>query len=377
MNKTYVFSAPGRTEIGGNHTDHQSGCVLAAAVNLEIVAEVIPNNLNRIRIKSDRYMAFSIDLADLNVHSVEKNTAAALVRGVAAAFVERGAQIKGFDAIVHSNVIPGRGLGTSAAFTVLIGTILNEMFCDKQYSKTEIAQMCQYAEKVFFGKLCGLMNHMISALGGMVFIDFENAKAPKIERLDVDLNALGYALCIIDCGANHIDLANEYETIPGEMKEICNFLGKEVLREIPETEFFEALPKLRKIVPDRAILRAIHIYQENKRVIKEMECLKNKDLEHFFELVKESGRSSWMYLQNIIPTGAIEHQEMGLTLALCDVLLKEQGAYRVHGDGFIGTVQAYVPIDKVDMFKAKIENVLGKDSCQILNICSQGGVRIE
>lgn len=376
MEKNYVFSAPGRTEICGNHTDHQCGCVLAAAVNLETVAEVHLNGTNTIMVQSQGYAAVKVDLDDLGVREEEKNTTAALIRGVASRFVQRGASLKGFDAVVNSTVLPGSGLSSSAAFEVLFGTILNELFFDKKLSAVEIAQFGQYAENVYFGKPCGLMDQMASSVGSLVFIDFENPVDPKIEKVSFDLAAAGYALCIIDSGADHADLTDEYAAIPAEMKQVCTFFGKEVLRQIPRDEFMKAIPELRKTVSDRAVLRAMHIYQENERVVKLVQALKDADVDAFLNLIKESGRSSWMYLQNITPAGSVAHQEVAVALAMCDTLLQGKGAYRVHGGGFAGTVQAFVPLNMLDSFKTDIEAVLGQDACHVLNIREQGGIRL-
>lgn len=374
---TYFFSAPGRTEISGNHTDHQHGCVLAAAVNLETVAEVLIMDDPVILIHSEGYAPVEINLNDLSVHEDEKNTTKALVRGVAAAFAQRGAQLKGFLAKVRSTVLPGSGLSSSAAFEVLIGTIINDLFFDKTMTPVEIAQIGQWAENVYFGKPCGLMDQTASSVGGMVFIDFADPKAPIVEKLDFDFEKAGHALCIIDCGADHANLTGEYAAIPYELKELCVLFDKEVLRDIPEEEFFEKIPTVRHKVSDRAILRAIHFYQENKRVQKQAEALKLGDFDAFLQLVKESGRSSWMYLQNITPAGAVEHQDMALALAMCDILLEGKGAYRVHGGGFAGTVQAFVPMDMLDGFKQGIEAVFGKDSCHVLSVRNAGGIRVK
>ena len=376
MEKHYVFSAPGRTEISGNHTDHQCGCILAAAVNLETVADVRLNGSNNIWVQSEGYPTIKVNLDDLSVHEEEKNTTAALIRGVAYSFVQRGAKLQGFDAVVNSTVLPGSGLSSSAAFEVLFGTILNELFFEKKLSAVEIAQIGQYAENVYFGKPCGLMDQMASSVGGLVYIDFKNPKEPVIEKIDFDLAKAGYALCIIDSGADHTDLTDEYAAIPYELKEVCNFFGKEVLRQIPEEDFLKALPDLRNHVSDRAILRAIHVYQENKRVKVQAAALRNEDLYAFFHLVRQSGHSSWMYLQNIYPAGSIMKQEVALSLALCDTLLQGRGAYRVHGGGFAGTVQAFVPFDILPQFKSEIENVLGEGKCHVLNIRSDGGIRV-
>lgn len=377
MKEIYRFSAPGRTEISGNHTDHQHGCVLAAAVNLETVAEVRLNDSEVICVQSEGYPVVEVNLNDLSVHEEEKNTTASLIRGVAAAFSQRGAQLEGFDARVRSSVLPGSGLSSSAAFEVLIGTICNELFFDKRLSAVEIAQVGQYAENVYFGKPCGLMDQTASSVGGMVFIDFENPNSPVVERIDFDFAAAGHALCIIDSGADHADLTEEYAAIPGELKQVSTFFGKEVLRDIPEADFLASLPELRHQVPDRAILRAIHFYQENKRVQRQAQALRDCDFDTFLHLVSESGRSSWMYLQNITPAGAIEHQDVAVALALCDTLLQGRGAYRVHGGGFAGTVQAFVPLDMLDSFKTGIERVLGEGKCHVLSIRPQGGIRVE
>ena len=377
MEKHYVFSGPGRTEISGNHTDHQHGCVLAGAVNLETIAEVALNGTDIIRVFSDGYPTVEVELNDLYPRREEYNTTAALVRGVAAAFDQRGAELKGIDAVVHSTVLPGSGLSSSAAFEVLFGTIFNELFFGKKLSAIEIAQIGQYAENIYFGKPSGLMDQMASSVGGMVFIDFADPASPVVEKLDFDFAKAGYALCIIDSGADHADLTDEYAAVTRELKSVCAHFGKEVLREIPEEEFFAAIPALRNKVPDRAILRGIHFYQENKRVLTQVEALKKNDIESFLRLVGESGRSSWMYLQNITPTGAVEHQNVALALALCDTLLHGKGAYRVHGGGFAGTIQAFVPLDMLEQFKTNIEQILGEGKCHILSIRPQGGIRVQ
>ena len=375
MNKHYRFSAPGRTEIGGNHTDHQHGCVLAAAVNLETLADVSLNESNTIWVQSEGYPAFGVDLTDLSVHEEEKNTTAALVRGVAAAFAQRGAKLRGFDMAVTSTVLPGSGLSSSAAFEVLVGTILNELFFDRKLSAIEIAQIGQYAENVYFGKPCGLMDQMASSVGGMVYIDFADSEHPIVEKIDFDFQKAGYDLCIIDSGADHADLTDEYAAITRELKELCAFFGKDYLRQIPETDFMMALPKLRETVSDRAILRAMHVYRENERVVAQCDALKTNDINSFLRLVTESGHSSWMYMQNINPAGAVQKQPVAFALALCDSLLRGKGAYRVHGGGFAGTVQAFVPHHMLDGFKEAVEAGLGKGSCHVLNVRPYGGVR--
>lgn len=376
MDQYYRFSAPGRTEISGNHTDHQHGCVLAAAIDLETVADVALNDENKIVVKSEGYPCISIDLSDLSVHEAEKNTTAALVRGVAAAFVQRGAKLHGFSVEAHSSVLPGSGLSSSAAFEVLIGTIINSLFCQDAYSAIEIAQIAQYAENVYFGKPCGLMDQMASSVGGLVFIDFENPSDPQVERIDFDFASTGYTLCIIDSGADHADLTDEYGAIPGELSQVCSWFGKQMLRQIPESAFLRALPDLRGRVPDRAILRALHVYGENRRVLKQAEALRRGDFSSFLKLVTESGHSSWMYLQNIYPAGETELQPVAIALAMCDTLLNGRGAYRVHGGGFAGTVQAFVPNDMLSNFVWEMEAVLGQGCCHALAIRPEGGIKI-
>lgn len=377
MNQQYRFSAPGRTEISGNHTDHQHGCVLAAAVSLETVADVTLNGTDLIRVASQGYAPVEVNVKDLAVREAEKNTTAALIRGVAAAFAQRGAKLQGFDASVRSTVLPGSGLSSSAAFEVLMGTIFNELFFEKRLSAVEVAQIGQYAENVYFGKPSGLMDQTASSVGGMVFIDFNDPAAPVVERLDFDFSAAGHALCIIDSGADHANLTHEYAAIPVEMQAVARHFGREVLRDVPEADFFAALPKLRGAVPDRAILRALHFFQENRRVQRQAQALRDGDFDAFLRLTQESGSSSWVYLQNVTPAGETQHQAMAVALALCDTLLQGRGAYRVHGGGFAGTVQAFVPNDRLEQFRAGIDAVLGVGSCHVLSIRPEGGIRVQ
>ena len=374
---TRYFSAPGRTEIGGNHTDHQRGRVLAAAVNLDTLAAVRPNNADTIRILSEGYPMCSVKMEDLTPKVQEINTTPALVRGVAAAFQQRGCKVGGFDAYCTSTVLPGSGLSSSAAFEVLIGTILNGLFFEGNLPAPEIAQIGQYAENVFFGKPCGLMDQTASAVGGLVTIDFLDKEAPDIREVDFDFASCGHALCIIDTRASHADLTEEYAAIPAEMKSICEYFGKEVLTQIPEQDFYAAIAQLREKCGDRAVLRALHFYQENARVPKQVAALEQGDFATFLTLVSESGRSSWMYLQNVIPAGYKTRQDVALALALCDHLLDGHGAYRVHGGGFAGTVQAFVPIDSLAYFTQSIDLVLGTGACHVLSIRPQGGVEME
>ena len=368
------FSAPGRTEIGGNHTDHQRGRVLAGAVNLDTVAAVRCNGTSVIRILSEGYPLCQVDVQELTPVAEEINTTLALIRGVAARFVQLGCKVEGFDAYVTSTVLPGSGLSSSAAYEVLIGTIINHLFFDGKVSQPEIAMIGQYAENVFFGKPCGLMDQMASAVGSMVTIDFLDKDNPVIEKVDFDFAACGHALCIIDSRASHADLTDEYAAITQELKAVCSHFGKDVLTQIPENEFIAAIKELRERFGDRAVLRAYHFYKENARVPQQVAALKNGDFDTFLRLIKESGYSSYMYLQNVIPAGYREHQDVALALSLCELYLGGRGAYRVHGGGFAGTVQAFVPVDILDSFRQGIDAVLGEGACHVLAIRPHGGV---
>ena len=371
------FSAPGRTEVSGNHTDHQRGRVLAGAVNLDTVAAVRLNGTDKIRIQSKGYPMCEVSLTELEPVASEINSTPALIRGVAARFVQMGCEVQGFDAYCESTVLPGSGLSSSAAYEVLIGTIINHMFFDAKVSQPEIAQIGQYAENVFFGKPCGLMDQTASAVGGLVTIDFADKDHPDIRPVNVDFGAYGHALCIIDSRADHADLTDEYAAVTQELKAVCAHFGKEVITEIDEADFYAAIPALRETCGDRAVMRGIHEYNENRRVVKQVACLESGDFEGFLKLTKESGYSSWMYLQNVIPAGYVQQQAMAVALGLCEHYLNGRGAYRVHGGGFAGTVQAFVPHDLLDTFKAGIDAALGEGACLVLDIRPFGGVEME
>ena len=374
--KAAVFSAPGRTEIGGNHTDHQHGRVLAASINLDAIAAVSLNGENVIRVQSEGYPPVVVELDSLDVRESERNTSAAIIRGIAAWFRRQGADLAGFSAYVMSSVLGGSGLSSSAAFEILFGKIMNDLFFDGRCSAIQLAQVGQYAENVYFGKPSGLLDQMGSSVGGMVTIDFKDNANPAVERVDFDFAATGHALCIIDSGADHADLTDEYAAVPGELGEICAHFGKSVLREVPESEFYAALPVLRRKAGDRAVLRAIHIYEENRRVGAQVEALRRNDFDGFLSLIRASGLSSWRCLQNVVPAGYTHHQEVALALTLCEGLLGGRGACRVHGGGFAGTIQAFVPLDMLDGFRVEMERVLGDGACHVLTIRPTGGVRL-
>ena len=371
---TRYFSAPGRTEIGGNHTDHQRGRVLAAAVNLDTVAAVRPNGTDLIRILSKGYPRCEIDVKELTPKEEEINSTPALIRGVAARFAQLGCEVKGFDAYCESTVLPGSGLSSSAAYEVLIGTIINHLFFDARVTQAEVAQIGQYAENVFFGKPCGLMDQTASAVGNLVTIDFFDKDHPVIEPVDFDFASCGHALCIIDSGADHADLTDEYAAITLELKAVCTYFGKEVLTQIDEQAFYAAIPELRKQCGDRAVMRGIHFYQENARVPRQVAALREGNFDKFLMLVKQSGYSSYMYLQNVIPAGYKAHQDVAVALGLAEHYLQGRGAYRVHGGGFAGTIQAFVPFDILDSFVAGMDAALGQGACHVLSIRPQGGV---
>ncbi len=375
-NQAAVFSAPGRTEICGNHTDHQHGLVLAGSIDLDVIAAVAPNGENVIRIQSEGFPMDIVELDSLEVREEERNTSAALIRGVAAWFQSQGCKLEGFNAYTASTVFKGSGLSSSAAFEVLLGNIFNELFFDGQCSPARIAQTGQYAENVFFGKPSGLLDQMASSVGGMVTIDFQDNASPVVERLDFDFSSAGHALCIIDSGADHADLTGEYAAVPGELKEICAHFGKSVLREVPEEEFLAALPVLRRKAGDRAVLRAMHIYDDNRHVAAQVEALRRGDFDAFLKLITASGLSSWRQLQNVVPAGYTHHQEVAVALSLCERSLGGRGACRVHGGGFAGTIQAFVPLDMLDTFKVEMERYLGDGACHVLTIRPVGGVRL-
>ncbi len=371
-----LFSAPGRTEVGGNHTDHQRGIVLAAAVNLDVIAVVSFNNTGVIRVKSQGFPMDTVSLNDLSIQKEEAGTSAAIIRGIASRFHDLGYQIGGFDAYTTSNVLKGSGLSSSAAFENLIGTILSYGYNNGGVSPIEIAKISQYAEVHYFGKACGLMDQMVSSVGGFVSIDFEDTENPKIEKIDFDFADCGYALCIVDTKGNHADLTPEYVAIPTEMKQVAAFFGKEVLREVDQKEFHEKLAQVRNTVSDRALLRAIHFFHENQRALDEANALKNNDFAAFQKLVRASGNSSFKFLQNIYANSDPAEQGVALGLAVSEEILGDRGVCRVHGGGFAGTIQSFVPNDLVNTYQTEVENLFGKGSCYVLSIRPLGGIQI-
>ena len=368
-----LCSAPGRTEICGNHTDHQHGRVLAAAVNLDFLACAAPNGTNTIRFQSAGWPLVEVSLDTLDPKEEEKESTAALVRGMAAQAAQRGYPVAGFDAYAISDVLPGSGLSSSAACEVLLGVIENHLFCRDELDPVTIAQMGQKAENLYFGKQSGLMDQTASSVGGAVAIDFADPASPVVRSVAVDLTALGYALCIIDSGASHAALTGEYDSIPQEMRAVAAYFGKTVLREVEEDAVLQAIPQLRKAAGDRAVLRALHFFADDRRAEQEADALEQKDMETFLSLVRESGRSSWTLLQDITPTGAVQEQAMAVALTVAERALNGRGACRVHGGGFAGTIQAFVPLDCLEDFRTQVERALGAGSCHVLSIRPVGG----
>lgn len=371
-----IMSAPGRTEVCGNHTDHNNGKVLAASINLDAIAVVSKNDDNIIRVKSKGHKMNVVDLDDLVPNEANFGSSTTLVQGVAATIKNLGYTVAGFDACTTSDVMGGSGLSSSAAFEVLLGTILSYMFNDGKISPVEIAKVAQYSENVFFGKPCGLLDQMASSVGTFVTIDFKSTKDPVIKKIDFDFSKSGHSLCIVDTHGNHSDLTDDYAAVRAEMESVAQALGKNVLREVSYEEFFAALPELTGRVNDRAILRAIHFFNENKRVEKAVECLENNDFEGFKQVIIDSGRSSFMLNQNVYTPKNPTEQKLSLALAISKELLDGKGAWRVHGGGFAGTIQAFVPNDMLDEYKKTIEGVFGEGSCHVLIIRPVGGTQV-
>ncbi len=367
-----LFSAPGRTELCGNHTDHQRGRVLAAAVELDFLACAAPNGTDTIRFLSEGWPAVEINLDRLSPLPGERESTAALVRGMAAGAAGLGCAVGGFDAWASSAVLPGSGLSSSAACEVLLGEIINRLFCGGGLDAVTIARLAQEAENRYFGKPSGLMDQMACALGGAALIDFADPAAPGVKPLRLAPEEHGYALCIIDSGASHAELTGEYAAIPREMGAAAAFFGRQALREVDEGEFMSSLAALRRSVGDRAALRAMHFFAENRRVAAAADAIERGDFGLYLALVRESGRSSWELLQNICPAGSALEQPMALALAAAERALEGEGAVRVHGGGFAGTIQAYVPLGMLGGFTAKMDALLSPGACRALKINPRG-----
>jgi len=372
-----LFSSPGRTEIGGNHTDHNFGRVLAGAVNLDNVAVAGKNNSNIVHIQSIGYPDFTVDLNNLKPDANEKYSSASLVRGVSARLKELGFAIGGFNAIIDGGVPKGSGLSSSASFEVLIGAIINHLFNDGKLDPIQNAIIGQYAENNFFGKPCGLMDQTACSVGGLVTIDFKDPSKPIVKKVNFDFVSTGFSLVITDTGGNHADLNDEYASLPTDMKAVAAELGAKVLREVTLEQIVEIIPKIREKVGDRAILRAYHFQGDNQRVVNQVEALEKNDFKSFLGMVVDSGYSSYMYNQNIFPVNNVKEQGVSIALALSEMILKGQGAWRVHGGGFAGTIQAFVPQSLLGKYIKTLEHVYGKGSCHNLFIRNAGSIKVE
>lgn len=371
-----LFSAPGRTEVGGNHTDHNRGCVMAAAVGLDVIAVVSPCDGSVVSVKSEGFPEDVVDISDLKIKENEKNSSAALIRGVAAGFKNAGYDVCGFKAYTTSNVLKGSGLSSSAAFEVLIGTIFSHLCNGGKVSAVKIAQIAQYAENAYFGKPSGLMDQMASSVGGFITIDFKDTENPVIDSVSYDFASSGYNLCIVDTKGNHADLTPEYAAIPAEMKSVAKFFGKSELRDITKEQLIENIADVRKSCGDRAVARAFHFFDDNERVGKEAAALRSGDIDGFLKLITESGNSSFKYLQNVFAVKSPEEQGLVMGLYLSENVLCGRGAVRVHGGGFAGTIQAFVPTDLLDTYSETMEKVFGKGSCYKLYIRPVGGAAV-
>jgi galactokinase len=371
------FTSPGRTEIGGNHTDHNWGRVLAGAVNLDIVSVTARNDINVIRILSEGYPRFEVDLSSLEPDINEKYTSAALVRGICSRFKEQGFAIGGFDACIDGGVPKGSGLSSSASFEVLIGAILSHLFNNGKVDPIKNAIIGQYSENNYFGKPCGLMDQTACAMGGLITIDFADPLKPIVKKVNFDFIATGFALVITNTGGSHADLNDEYASLPADMKAVAAELGAKVLREVTLEQILEIAPGIREKVGDRAILRAIHFQGDNQRVVDQVAALERNDFKAFLGMVIDSGYSSFMYNQNIFPASNVREQGVSLALALSDLVLKGEGAWRVHGGGFAGTIQAFVPQNFLDRYIETLEHIYGKGACHRLFIRNQGAGKVE
>lgn len=369
------YTAAGRTEMGGNHTDHQHGDVLAAAVDLETVAVAAPNGTRKLRVLSTQYPEDTVDLDDLDVKPEEEGRSISLVRGIARAIRDRGYQLAGANILTLSGVPGGSGLSSSAAFEVLIGNVLNHLFANDELTPVDLAKIGQYAENVYFGKPSGLMDQMACSIGGIIGIDFGNTADPQVSEVGFNLAEAGYAMCIIDSGADHADLTDDYAAITVEMGAVASHFGKQFLRDVDPEQFWTRIPELRQEAGDRAVARAAHFFNEDARVPLQVSALSDGDFKQFLRLVSESGRSSGVFLQNLRSESSPD-QSVVLTCAIAEHLLNGAGAVRVHGGGFAGTVQAYVPLDQIHAFKAQIEAVLGAESCNVVQIRPVGGAFI-
>lgn len=371
-----IYSAPGRSEVGGNHTDHQHGEVLAASINLDAIGIVRKKEEPVIELLSEGYEKITVDLSDLEKREEEEGTSVGIIRGMAYGLKQNGHEIGGFQAYVTSDVLNGAGMSSSAAFETLVGTIISGLYNNMQISPVEIAQVAQYAENVFFGKPCGLMDQMACSVGGLIHIDFKDPKNPVVEKVEVDFGAYEHSLCITDTKGSHADLTDDYAQIPQEMKKVAEFFGKEFLREVDEKDFYKNIAKLQRECGDRAVLRSLHFFEEEKRVEQEVAALKNGNFSEFLQTVKSSGNSSFNYLQNVYTNKDVQNQGVSIGLAVSESILGNHGVSRVHGGGFAGTIQAFVENGFVENYRKMLDSVFGEGSCHVLKVRPFGGIKV-
>lgn len=371
-----IYSAPGRSEVGGNHTDHQHGEVLAASINLDAIGIVRKKEEPVIELLSEGYEKITVDLSDLEKREEEEGTSVGIIRGMAYGLKQNGHEIGGFQAYVTSDVLNGAGMSSSAAFETLVGTIISGLYNNMEISPVEIAQVAQYAENVFFGKPCGLMDQMACSVGGLIHIDFKDPKNPVVEKVEVDFGAYEHSLCITDTKGSHADLTDDYAQIPQEMKKVAEFFGKEFLREVDEKDFYKNIAKLQKECGDRAVLRSLHFFEEEKRVEQEVAALKNGNFSEFLQTVKSSGNSSFNYLQNVYTNKDVQNQGVSIGLAISESILGNHGVSRVHGGGFAGTIQAFVENGFVENYREMLDSVFGEGSCHVLKVRPFGGIKV-
>lgn len=370
-----IISAPGRTEVCGNHTDHQRGEVLAASINDDAIA--IVGSSNSVNIMSEGYPMISFSIDDISKKDTEEGTTVALIKGVLAGCRDKGFSIGGFNAYITSDVLGGSGLSSSAAFETVIGNVISSLYNDGKIDAVTIARIGQYAENHYFGKPCGLMDQMACSVGGLCHIDFASPEEPIIESIDVSLDEYGYSLCITDTKGSHADLTPDYAAVPAEMKSIASYFGKNVLKELNENDVLENINSLREKYGDRAVLRAFHFYEENIRVKTAAEALKNHDFNSFLDNISKSGNSSYKYLQNVFTTHDITHQNVSIALCISEMVLGDEGGVaRVHGGGFAGTIQAFVKNEFVSKYKDSMDSVFGEGACAVLKIRNYGGIRV-
>ena len=371
-----IYSAPGRSEVGGNHTDHQHGEILAASINLDAIGIVKKTDDMKVSILSKGYTLTTISLENLDMQEEEKETTIALIKGVVAGLANRGYKIGGFKAYITSDVLIGAGLSSSAAYETLIGNIVSGLYNNMSVSAEEIAIIGQFAENVYFGKPCGLMDQMACSVGNMVHVDFADINNPKVEKVTFDLNKYGYSLCITDTKGSHADLTADYAAVPEEMKKVAAFFGKEVLLGLTVDDILENIVKVREQVGDRGVLRALHFIRENERVQKEVSYLSDEDIEGFLKTVAASGNSSYKYLQNVYSNADVQHQNVSLALAISEDFLGDNGVSRVHGGGFAGTIQAFVKNDIAIEYQKIMDKVFGQGACSVLKIRKYGGMKV-